>query len=186
MGETLFQYSVEHATDPEVYKPYLPFPVALEAGVIDKPIDNLAAHTAEPIGVTISNGLIPNPTGAGVVFGGGEFVVLDHTRLHQEGDRIFVLPSSKTDVDGRGRIQGAGAVVMTSPQGWLQVLDVVVDLNDPSGPWVAENNRQRGLRTSIVGHFAICSTGFDRPRLSIEDVDTKTGAMLVVPSIKFF
>ena len=85
--------------EPSTDWPFLPYPVALERGVIT-PRPSQFGNSVTPPGVDIANGRIPNVHGGGVFSSGERTYAFDHASI-VEGDsrEIVISPSSKADVN---------------------------------------------------------------------------------------
>lgn len=146
--------------------PYLPFPAALEAGVITDP-QAMARPFITPPGVDIGNGRIPNNKGAGIFDLPGDIAAFDHASLEFSDNKLYILPAPKEAVNDEGQIVREGAVVMGQGNGLLKIVALAIDTFDK--PWIAHKYNRRG---TPMGKIATISLGMEAPEFEISDISS--------------
>lgn len=140
--------------------PYLPYLAAVESGAI-KPKELVPQSLVEPLGVMLQNGQIPTEQ-AGLIVVGGEVHVCDHTSIIDSGeDKLFLGPSSKSDVASNGEIKDSGLLVLTKPNGLLRIIGIAINTNNY--PWYPH--------TEEVGSIAVKMFGLDAYDYEPVDID---------------
>lgn len=168
-------------------RPYLPFPLAVESGVLIDPED-MAKPLDSPAGVTLANGYIPNVREAGLVPDGDDIVAFDLVALDIEGaDQVRISPVSKSHVASDGEIVEKGAVVMQNESGLLRFAGFAIKARER--PWLADRLRQLSDRRhwqSVGGITVFSAYGLGIPDHEVTEVDTTTSSVVAKPRLKYF
>jgi hypothetical protein len=156
--------------------PYLPYLAAIEkGGIIDSP-ETMAEELAEPAGVYIANGLIPNNRGAGIVAIGNELAAYDLSRIAFERKHIEVTPTPKAAVEhDSGRITQEGGIVLEMGDGRIKLAGLAIDVTRQ--PWLASTllgDRFRPLSRRIA---VVALGSLDVPDYEITDLNVDTGVI---------
>ena len=157
--------------------PYFPFQVALERGVLD--LTEIEPRTLdEQLGVTLANGSIPLEQAGVFSRGRGEILACDHVSLVKIGtDKTLLIgPSSKEDIDDEGEIKGAGALVLSSPEGFLKFIGVAI--NKTRQPWAAI---RPGFAIWGTGSIAVKLFGLEATDYEVDEVRAESGLVIAKP-----
>lgn len=175
-----FSFLSAEATD----KPYLSFPVAVEAGVLIDP-ESKAKPLGDPAGVTLLNGYMPNVHEAGLVELGEDIIAFDLTALDIIGDHVRFSPAPKSSVENDGQITQEGVIVVQNQQGMLRIAAFAID--GFKRPWLADrlrlprSHRRSDERISVFGACVL-----EMPDLEVTEIDLTTNSVIAKPRTRFF
>ncbi len=160
---------------------YLPFFPAVEMGKLTDP-QLLAAQPKNPLGVDLANGVIPNARNKGIIALGEQIVGVDHVGIQKWGRQYIINPTAKTDVKPKGHFAAEGAVAMSTVEGRLKLIGVVVDIIHH--PWRFAFPRRHTMQRPL-GDLAVILTGIEAPELEVKSV-LDSGHQIAIPRQRVF
>lgn len=166
--------------EPADTNPYLPFPVALEMGVIKNP-KAMAATPHDSLGTEIANGHIPNNKGAGIIDLRDGLVAIDHASIVYTGDRLEIIPAAKDAVSHEGNVLQEGAILMGNKEGLMTLAALAI--HTERNPWLAQRLNRHGRR---LGGIAVFTLGLEAPKFEIVDVNTTSGIITARTRNRYF
>ncbi len=160
---------------------YYPAQAAVEMGITLPSLDDLRDfdRTANPPGVEILSGRIPNNKQAGFVPNGeGRTMAFDHAAVSFEGSRLQVMPTPKAAVTSEGGIEQEGAIVLGMDVDLIKL--PFIALSASKNFWTLERMQSEGRRIGYCGDLAIFST-LGLPEYEITDIDSRNGLITALP-----
>lgn len=160
-------------------KPYFPFPVAMNRGLLPDDLTELP-ELVRPPGVDILAGKIPNSAYAGLVpMGSGKVAAFDHIAGEFHGSDLHIAPAHKDSVNDDGQVESEGLMVVETDEGRIRVAAFI--LKTTRSPWFIERMQAEG-RCHTIGDLAIIAASmFEMPEFEIKDIDSKTGVIVASP-----
>jgi hypothetical protein len=170
--------------EPAEDRPYYPFAVAIEKGIIEDP-ENLAQTMLNPSGLDILNHKLPGSSKTGLVKIGNEQIgAFDHVAVEIQGDNLAVMPLSKRAVTSEGTFHDPGLILFSTEEGRFNVSGMVLEC--VTNVWYLQRMRELHKIGKILGDNAVCLTScLDLPDLEMKDLDG-SGSMILSPRYKVF
>lgn len=166
-----FQEVIKQISPAESDKPYLPFAVAVDRGMIKNPAEMVSARAGSP-GVELANGKIPNHRGAGLIWFSNSIGAFDHIAVDANSGELLLRPASKEDVDHDGNIVNEGIIVLANDQGRLKIAALAIDV--VRRPWLADKIGRR--HHSAIGRVAVFpEISTELPEYEIHEVNSSEG-----------
>lgn len=181
MAVVFQDYSSNEPGIPE--RPYLPYPLAVESGVIDDP-ERLARPLEDSPGVVLASGSIPNARQAGLVDTGNDIIAFDLARIEVGNNSLQVYPASKDRVSSDGRITDEGAVIAGNDSGLLRIVALAIDRY--KRPWQADKLASKNVSRCLGRISVFCTSPLDVTDHEITDIDLASGSILAKPRIRYF
>lgn len=171
--------SVEPGDDP-----YLPYPVALESGLLTNP-EKIAKPLDTPPGVTLASGYLPNADVAGLVDTGRDVIAFDLAALEVEGDKVRISSASKSRVSDDGYINQEGVIVILNSNGLLRFAAFAVD--SIKRPWLADALQRQENCLLTAGRMSVFSAfTLQIPDHEVIELDVETGSVIAKPRVRYF
>ncbi len=173
--------------EPAELKPYLPFPAAVEAGILENP-EALAATLSQPPGEEIVNGRIPNAKGAGILKAAGKLFAYDLVGVEATGSELRVFPASKEAVSHDGKIKQEGVILQERIDERIDTLFKIVALaiDEQKDPWLTHRLGKDRRSVHPGGVDVFYTDPFDTQEYEVQDIDNDTNLMVAKVRQKYF
>ncbi|GAC1392161.1 MAG: hypothetical protein NVSMB46_07220 [Candidatus Saccharimonadales bacterium] len=164
-------------------RPYFPFIVALEKGILP-PSEIVTEELKIPPAIDVLNGHIPNYKHAGCIAINDHFAAFDLSNGFIRENNLVITPGSKDSVDHEGNICGEGVITLMDESGRLKVVGISLDPNRHF--WTIENLRRRHRVSSTLGAMTVIPAGFDLPDFEVTDIQPTEGILISTPRKRYF